>query len=918
MTTIKVKEQITRRLIICNDAIERHINNVEITGRDITSQDVLSNLRTFIQTIMVRCYAEDHDVKQDFGVTYDEMNKATKEMKSRITFLGKFFDFVQTSASHYVLEPNNAERVMLKYMEYLILSKQLVQDKFGIQILRNLDKFPINTDESLQEYFDKIAQKIDDKTEVQEIASNEVYYIQKVKPFFVQQKIYYEVTFISIRPKTNKLDRVIAFTNQRISKYYAVKLKTARSEVNVLDRKLPILIIKHWQVSIRPVEMKNFGRIFNVNLGGAANSLEARGLMYYLTKTGKSLVDIIRENDYSYNQTKQQIWNEFSAKTHTIFQVIDQARALIINELPGANAISYLLLHLNNEVLKKQIQYDSNDRLSNLYLKNKCIPFDKMPFNSSLVNHNPRISDVFECIDPNNREDELLARYIQQNTEQNGVLYTSKKDLNNFSDIDTLVKRYNSKLYRSHKPNREIHELNNHLYIYENQIATISTIEMLSEYSDSGLKGYRKSVDNWLASTDLIIDDESKKIALREMFENSKLALIYGSAGTGKTTLINYISSFFKTRSRLYLAQTNPAVDNMKRRILAQSEDTDFMTISKFLSDKVYRTDYDLLIIDECSTVSNSAIKKILEKVNSKLIILVGDTYQIESIRFGDWFAIAKDFMSKSSCVIELTKPHRSASHDLQTFWDAVRNCKDTIQELDARLGYSDRFNDSIFQRDERDEIVLCLNYDGLYGINNINTLLQENNSHDKVQVGLKTFKIGDPILFNDSDRFRGIFYNNLKGWIRGIKTSDISTEFEIEIDKTLTELDLLNSKIELVESDETKNSIVRFEVENQIFLPESDDDENYNTNAVIPFQVAYAVSIHKSQGLEYDSVKIVITDEVGEKITHSIFYTAITRAKKNLRIYWSPEVEQKIIHDLQPSNISKDVKFLKQIMKRQ
>jgi hypothetical protein len=135
MTTIKVKEQITRRLIICNDAIERHINNVEITGRDITSQDVLSNLRTFIQTIMVRCYAEDHDVKQDFGVTYDEMNKATKEMKSRITFLGKFFDFVQTSASHYVLEPNNAERVMLKYMEYLILSKQLVQDKFGIQMV---------------------------------------------------------------------------------------------------------------------------------------------------------------------------------------------------------------------------------------------------------------------------------------------------------------------------------------------------------------------------------------------------------------------------------------------------------------------------------------------------------------------------------------------------------------------------------------------------------------------------------------------------------------------------------------------------------------------------------------------------------------------------------------------------------------
>jgi len=42
-----------------------------------------------------------------------------------------------------------------------------------------------------------------------------------------------------------------------------------------------------------------------------------------------------------------------------------------------------------------------------------------------------------------------------------------------------------------------------------------------------------------------------------------------------------------------------------------------------------------------------------------------------------------------------------------------------------------------------------------------------------------------------------------------------------------------------------------------------------------------HAVSIHKAQGLEYDSVKIVITDEVEELVTHNIFYTAITRARE-------------------------------------
>ena len=73
-----------------------------------------------------------------------------------------------------------------------------------------------------------------------------------------------------------------------------------------------------------------------------------------------------------------------------------------------------------------------------------------------------------------------------------------------------------------------------------------------------------------------------------------------------------------------------------------------------------------------------------------------------------------------------------------------------------------------------------------------------------------------------------------------------------------------------------------------------------------------YAVSIHKAQGLEYDSVKIVITDEVEELVTHNIFYTAITRAREKLKIYWTPEVEEKVINRIRPRDISKDVELLK------
>jgi len=83
----------------------------------------------------------------------------------------------------------------------------------------------------------------------------------------------------------------------------------------------------------------------------------------------------------------------------------------------------------------------------------------------------------------------------------------------------------------------------------------------------------------------------------------------------------------------------------------------------------------------------------------------------------------------------------------------------------------------------------------------------------------------------------------------------------------------------------------------------------------VVPFQIAYAVSIHKAQGLEYDSVKIVITDEVEELVTHNIFYTAITRAREKLKIYWTPEVEEKVINRIRPRDISKDVELLKEYL---
>lgn len=91
-----------------------------------------------------------------------------------------------------------------------------------------------------------------------------------------------------------------------------------------------------------------------------------------------------------------------------------------------------------------------------------------------------------------------------------------------------------------------------------------------------------------------------------------------------------------------------------------------------------------------------------------------------------------------------------------------------------------------------------------------------------------------------------------------------------------------------------------------------SDDDKEFADDTDIPFQIAYAVSIHKAQGLEYDSVKVIITEEVDEMITHNIFYTAITRSKKHLKIYWSPETQEKVISGFELADAKRDASIFK------
>ncbi len=147
-----------------------------------------------------------------------------------------------------------------------------------------------------------------------------------------------------------------------------------------------------------------------------------------------------------------------------------------------------------------------------------------------------------------------------------------------------------------------------------------------------------------------------------------------------------------------------------------------------------------------------------------------------------------------------------------------------------------------------------------------------------------------------------------MKGRIKNIVKEETRIGFAIELDIAITELDANKINVHLYDTPESPKSTIGFWVDRY----KSTDEDDDSSNNVVPFQIAYAVSIHKAQGLEYDSVKIVITSEVEELITHNIFYTAITRAKDELKIYWSPETENEILGSLTPRDYQKDASLLR------
>ena len=352
--------------------------------------------------------------------------------------------------------------------------------------------------------------------------------------------------------------------------------------------------------------------------------------------------------------------------------------------------------------------------------------------------------------------------------------------------------------------------------------------------------------------------------------------IITGGPGTGKTTIIKAIVMILKDILDLNhddIALLAPTGRASKR--MAESVGAPAYTIHKFLKwnketesfliDEYNKSHEKIVIVDESSMIDIFLFSSLLKglKLNVKLI-LVGDANQLPSIGPGDLLndllhisTIKKKYLNtiyrvkEGSYITYLANDIKNRKHfdkfptnysDFKFIESDDDNIKKYLKEI-VNKAVEKGISSENFQ-------VLAPMYKGFNGIDSLNSMMAEifNPNEEKFIIGDKYYRINDKViqLVNDVDNN---VYNGDIGYIKDI----------YYIDKKL-----------VVEIDYSGNIV------------------EYKNGEFDKFNLAYAVSIHKSQGSEYANVVIILASSFNRMFYNKLIYTAVTRAKSSLIILGS------------------------------
>ena len=442
-----------------------------------------------------------------------------------------------------------------------------------------------------------------------------------------------------------------------------------------------------------------------------------------------------------------------------------------------------------------------------------------------------------------------------------------------------------------------------HYYYMEMNVAKmLHDLDVACEVAEASMMKRLQAIEE---NTGLYLDD-MQRTAVMEAARRG-IVVLTGGPGTGKTTTINAMIHFFESEGldiRL-AAPTGRAAKRMTEatgyeaqtihRLLEVSGNPEDETVNGFGRNEENPLEADVIIIDEMSMVDLPLMHALLGAiVPGTRLILVGDRNQLPSVGPG---SVLKDII-ESHCfpVVMLTKIFRQAgesdivvnAHKINRGEEVVLDNKSRdfffLKRQDANVIISvvitliQKKLPKYVNAQPYDIQVLTPMRKGLLGVERLNRILQE--YLNPPEAGKTEKEYGDR-LFREGDKVMQIKNNYQLEW-------EVATKYGMTIDKGMG---IFNGDMGIIREINTyeETVIVEYDEKRMVKYPYALLDE---------LELAYAITIHKSQGSEYPAVVIPLLQGPRQLYHRNLLYTAVTRARQCVTLVGSDSVFQEMIRN--------------------
>ena len=437
----------------------------------------------------------------------------------------------------------------------------------------------------------------------------------------------------------------------------------------------------------------------------------------------------------------------------------------------------------------------------------------------------------------------------------------------------------------------------------------------LSEYYNAEqhiavrLSAINEYIESLIAIDDLEIDyvenklsiefEELQRNAIKQAFQSGMLILT-GGPGTGKTTTLNAIIELFERRDlKIELAApTGRAAKRMteltgrEAKTLHRLLEVEWGANDKqqFCKNERNPLDCDALIVDEASMIDVLLFDSLLRALRPNCrLILVGDTDQLPSVSAGN---VLNDILQTERFpAIRLKKVFRQAKESL-----IVTNAHAIIE--DNEIDLTNKGKDFFFMRRNSGNDVcntvleLCTErLPGAYGFDSIDDIqvlcpsrkldTGTSNLNNLLQACINPRKAG-----SEQISYKGVYMRV------GDKVMQIKNNYDLQWVKDTGELGtgVFNGDVGKITDIDLRGGIVKVRYDDRV--------ATYFTDNMSELELAYAITVHKSQGSEFDCVVIPLYDVPLQLRYRNLLYTAVTRAKKLLVVVGSQDIFYQMVEN--------------------